>query len=215
MPDFDPIAEARRNWTAHWGDEPVPSMSAVTSIMRVQQILLARLNDELKPFDLTFPRYEALMLLYYCRRGALPLGKMGDRLQVHRTSVTNIIDGLERSGFVTREPHERDRRTTLAAITPRGREVARPRRPASSTGCGSGPSRSRRADLDAITAMLERLRADADGFGQLATPAVASTSTQRSSRAEAQHGVGDPRGAQAVRERPAGRRAVSPLSTAA
>ena len=101
MPDFDPIAEARRNWSAHWGDEPVPSMSAVTSIMRVQQILLARLNDELKPFDLTFPRYEALMLLYYSRRGALPLGKMGDRLQVHRTSVTNIIDGLERSGFVT------------------------------------------------------------------------------------------------------------------
>ena len=92
-------------------------MSAVTSIMRVQQILLARLNDELKAFDLTFPRYEALMLLYYSRRGALPLGKMGDRLQVHRTSVTNIIDGLERSGFVRREPHERDRRTTLAAIT--------------------------------------------------------------------------------------------------
>ena len=76
-------------------------MSAVTSIMRVQQILLARLNDELKRFDLTFPRYEALMLLYYSRRGSLPLGKMGDRLQVHRTSVTNIIDGLERSGFVT------------------------------------------------------------------------------------------------------------------
>ena len=99
-------------------------MAAVTSIMRVQQILLARLNDTLKPFDLTFPRYEALMLLYYSRRGALPLGKMGDRLQVHRTSVTNIIDGLERSGFVTREPHERDRRTTLAAITDTGRKTA-------------------------------------------------------------------------------------------
>ena len=122
LPAFDPVAEARRNWRDHWGDDPVPSMSAVTSIMRVQQILLARLNDELKAFDLTFPRYEALMLLYYSRRGALPLGKMGDRLQVHRTSVTNIIDGLERSGFVRREPHERDRRTTLAAITP-----ARPR----------------------------------------------------------------------------------------
>ena len=124
MPDFDPIAEAARNWDTHWGADPVPSMRAVTSIMRVQQILLARLNDELKRFDLTFPRYEALMLLYYSRRGALPLGKMGDRLQVHRTSVTNIIDGLERSGFVRREPHERDRRTTLAAITDAGRAVA-------------------------------------------------------------------------------------------
>ena len=74
--------EARRQWQKHWGDEPVPSMSAVTSIMRAQQILLARLNETLKPFDLTFPRYEALMLLYYSRRGALPLGKMGDRLQL-------------------------------------------------------------------------------------------------------------------------------------
>src|ERR687896_1880389 len=104
MPDFDPVAEARRNWSAHWGDEPVPSMSAVTSIMRVQQILLARLNDELKPFDLTFPRYEALMLLYYSRRGALPLGKMGDRLQVHRASVTNVVDRLVEQELVARVP---------------------------------------------------------------------------------------------------------------
>jgi DNA-binding MarR family transcriptional regulator len=169
MPDFDPVAEARRNWSAHWGDEPVPSMSAVTSIMRVQQILLARLNEELKVFDLTFPRYEALMLLYYSRRGALPLGKMGDRLQVHRTSVTNIIDGLERSGYVTREPHERDRRTTLAAITPRGREVAGAATPVLN-GLHFGTLPLEAGDLEAITAVLERLRADADGFTPEAAP---------------------------------------------
>ena len=52
-------------------------MSAVTSIMRVHQILMARLNDQLGPYGLTFPRYEALMLLFYSRRGSLPLGKMG------------------------------------------------------------------------------------------------------------------------------------------
>ena len=160
---FDPIEEAKRNWAEHWGDDPVPSMGAVTSIMRVQQILLARLNDTLKPFDLTFPRYEALMLLYYSRQGALPLGKMGDRLQVHRTSVTNIIDGLEKSEFVTREPHERDRRTTLAAITDRGREVAAAATPVLN-GLKFGTAPLEDGDLDAITAVFERLRADADGF---------------------------------------------------
>jgi DNA-binding MarR family transcriptional regulator len=160
---FDPVAEARRNWAQHWGDDPVPSMGAVTSIMRVQQILLARLNDVLKPLDLTFPRYEALMLLYYSRQGALPLGKMGDRLQVHRTSVTNIIDGLEKSGFVTREPHERDRRTTLANITEPGRRTA-----AEATeilnAIHFGTEPLAQPELDAITHTLERLRADADGF---------------------------------------------------
>jgi DNA-binding MarR family transcriptional regulator len=63
------------------------------------------------------------MLLHFSSRGSLPLGKIGDRLQVHRTSVTNLIDGLERSGYVRRIAHESDRRTTLAEITPRGREV--------------------------------------------------------------------------------------------
>jgi DNA-binding MarR family transcriptional regulator len=70
-------------------------MMAVTSIMRAEQILIARLNELLRPWDLTFPRYEGLMLLHYSRNGSLPLGKMGSRLQVHPTSVTNIIDGLE------------------------------------------------------------------------------------------------------------------------
>jgi DNA-binding MarR family transcriptional regulator len=122
----DLIAEARRQWLVHWGDEDVlPSMVAVTSIMRVHQILLARLNRLLAPSNLTFARYEALMLLYYSRAGSLPLGKIGSRLQVHPTSVTNTIDGLERLGLVTRTPHDRDRRMTLATITKHGRATAR------------------------------------------------------------------------------------------
>ena len=122
---FDPIAEARRNWEQHWGDDATSPMVAVTSIMRVQQVLLARLNDLLDPWGLTFPRYEALMLLFYSRAGALPLGKISDRLQVHRASVTNVIDRLVDQGLVERVPQETDRRSVLAQITPEGREVAR------------------------------------------------------------------------------------------
>jgi DNA-binding MarR family transcriptional regulator len=125
---MDLIAEARRQWEERWGGPPGgpgPPMAAVTSIMRAQQLLLAHLNDALKRYDLTFPRYEALMLLSFTRIGSLPLGKIGERLQVHPTSVTNTIDGLERSGYVRRVPHESDRRATLAEITSAGRRVAR------------------------------------------------------------------------------------------
>jgi DNA-binding MarR family transcriptional regulator len=122
---FDPIDEARPQWTAHWGDGATAAMAAVTSLMRASQILLTRLNVLLEPLGLTFARYEALMILFYSRRHSLPLGKMGERLQTHRTSVTNIVDRLERDGPVERMPHERDRRTTLAAITPEGRRMAR------------------------------------------------------------------------------------------
>lgn len=121
---FDPISEARRQWDAHWGPDAGPAMVAVTSMMRVQQVMLARLNAALAPWELTFPRYEALLLLYYSRRGSLPLGKMGDRLQVHPASVTNVVDRLEAQGLVRRLQHATDRRAVLAEITEQGRAVA-------------------------------------------------------------------------------------------
>jgi DNA-binding MarR family transcriptional regulator len=160
---FDPIDEASRQWREHWGPGPVPAMAAVTSIMRVQQIVMGRLNEILGPHELTFPRYEALMLLYLSKRGSLPLGKMGVRLQVHRTAVTHLVDGLERSGYVQRSPHPSDRRTTLATITDAGRRVA-----AAATNelnearFGTDPLPS--AELETLVRILRGLRADADQF---------------------------------------------------
>ena len=160
---FDPIAEAARQWDEHWGTSATPAMSAVTSIMRAHQILMSRLNAVLEPHELTFPRYEALMLLYYSRRGALPLGKMSDRLQVHRTSVTNTVDGLERLGYVERLPHEQDRRTTLARITERGREVGeRATRELNEMRFGTAPLA--REELDGLTEILRKVRVDAGDF---------------------------------------------------
>ena len=98
-------------------------MSAATSITRANQLVIGRINEALAPFDLTFSRFEALVLLQFSRRGSLPLGKMGNRLMVHPTSVTNAIDRLERDGLVRRVPHSEDRRTVLAEITDEGRRV--------------------------------------------------------------------------------------------
>src|SRR5690606_40286284 len=104
-----------------------------------QQLLLGQLDAVLKPYELTFARYEALVLLTFSSTGALPLGKIGERLMVHPTSVTNTIDRLERQGFVRRRPNPRDGRGTLAEITDAGREVverASRDRPATERGLG-------------------------------------------------------------------------------
>jgi DNA-binding MarR family transcriptional regulator len=160
---FDPIEEAGRQWRKHWGAKMVAPMMAVTSIMRVQQILLARLNEALTPFELTFARYEALMLLYLSRRGSLPLGKMGARLQVHPTSVTNLIDGLEKLGYVERTAHPSDRRTTLASITKRGREVASEATDAlHAIRFGTPPLR--KGELETVTDVLGQWRLSAGDF---------------------------------------------------
>ncbi len=120
----DPIEEARRQWVDHGWASAADGMAAVTSIVRAQQILLQRIDSVLRPLDLTFARYEILMLLSFTKRGALPMTRMGALLQVHPTSVTSAVDRLESQGFVERQPHPTDRRAVLAAITESGRSRA-------------------------------------------------------------------------------------------
>lgn len=124
MLSFDPIAEARRHWEEHGWTDAAPAMAVVTSVMRVQQLMLGRVDAVLRPHGLTFARYELLMLLSFSRSGSLPLGKIGARLQVHAASVTNAVDRLEAQRLVRRQPHPTDRRTTLATLTAKGRAVA-------------------------------------------------------------------------------------------
>jgi DNA-binding MarR family transcriptional regulator len=162
---FDPIKEAGRQWRKHWGATSASPMMAVTSVMRAQQILLARLNEALEPWQLTFPRYEALMLLYLSRAGSLPLGKMGARLQVHPTSVTSLIDGLEKLSYAARTAHPSDRRTTLAAITDQGRDVAAAATEALNT-MRFGTAPLTEAELQDVTELLRRLRLAAGDFSE-------------------------------------------------
>src|SRR5580692_7665621 len=120
---FDPIAEAERQWALHGWSDQAPGMAVVTSIMRLQQIFLSRADAVLRPLGLTFARYEVLMLLSFSRQGVLPLGKIGERLQVNAASVTNAVDRLEADGLVARVPNPADGRGTLAQLTDDGRRL--------------------------------------------------------------------------------------------
>jgi DNA-binding MarR family transcriptional regulator len=118
----DPIVEARRQWREHGWADAEPGMAVVTSVMRVQQLLSARVEAALAPFDLSFARYELLRLLAFTQRGELPLSRVSALLQVHPTSVTNAIQRLVADGLVVRAPHPSDGRAAIAVLTDAGRE---------------------------------------------------------------------------------------------
>jgi DNA-binding MarR family transcriptional regulator len=163
---FDPIDRAAQLWESRWPDEApevYASMRAVTSIMRAHQILIAHLDAMLRRYGITFSRYEALVLLVHSRRGSLPLSKIGERLQVHATSVTNVIDRLEAAGLVRREPNPLDGRGTLAVITDAGCEVAR-KATEELNAARFGLSALDTADLNRLFALLRTLRLHADDF---------------------------------------------------
>jgi DNA-binding MarR family transcriptional regulator len=158
---FDPIEEAGRQWDKRWSG--TDAMRAATSIMRAQQVVLARVDEALKPWSLTFARYEVLVLLHFSKEGVLPLGKMGDRLMLHQASVTNLIDRLEQQGYLRRVPHPTDRRTTLAELTPEGRAIVDDATEAV-VGAAIGVAELTERDQSDLHRILRKLRAGAGDF---------------------------------------------------
>ena len=159
----DPITEAQRNWEEHgWGDVAA-SMAAITAIMRTQQILLARIESTLKPFGLTFARYELLALLSFTRKGSLPMSKASALLQVHPTSITNAVDRLERAGLVERSRHPTDGRTTLIELTAAGRTLAKRSTAALNAGVFNDPGFDA-GDVDQLIRILGAFRRNAGDF---------------------------------------------------
>lgn len=123
-PGRDPIREAHGQWVRHGWADAADGMAVVTSLVRVQQLLMERIDVVLRPLELSFARYEILMLLSFSSAGALPMTSLGSLLQVHPTSVTSAVARLERQGFVRRARPDADRRVVLALITEAGQDVA-------------------------------------------------------------------------------------------
>ncbi|MDQ3455019.1 MAG: MarR family transcriptional regulator [Actinomycetota bacterium] len=158
---FDPIERAGQLWQRTWG--PSEAMRAATSVFRVQQLLLARFDEALRPHGLTFARYEALVLLRFSRRGELPLKVIGSRLMVHPTSVTNTVDRLTASGYVARRPNPADGRGVLASITELGRAVLEDAT-ADLVRLGFGLASLEDDDLEQLTRLLGIVRGAAGDF---------------------------------------------------
>lgn len=120
----DPIDEIRRNWQKRGWSSAAEGAAAVTSIMRTQQILMGRAQEILKPFGLTFARFELLSLLSHSREQRMLMNRASALLQVHPTSITNAVDRLEKAGLAQRRPHQADRRAILLILSPEGKQVA-------------------------------------------------------------------------------------------
>jgi DNA-binding MarR family transcriptional regulator len=152
-----------RQWRSNGWSDAARGVGVVTSVVRVQQILAGRAEALVRPFGLTFARYEVLMLLLFSRQGEMPLGKIGERLQVGAASVTNAIDRLERDRLVRRRPNPDDGRGVLAAITIRGRGLAREVTDTLNEALFTTVELSS-ADADALFALLGTLRQRAGDF---------------------------------------------------
>ena len=76
-----------------------------------------------REFGLTGPQLTVIKLLE--RLGDLSLSSLSARIKANNSTVTGIIDRMEREGLVTRERSVSDRRIVLIRLTKKGSRLAK------------------------------------------------------------------------------------------
>ncbi len=82
-----------------------------------------RITKELaRRADLTGPQLTVVKILEQI--GDLSLSELSERIRAQNSTVTGIIDRMEREGLVVRERSKEDRRVVYIRLTPKGRKLA-------------------------------------------------------------------------------------------
>src|ERR1700759_1185084 len=111
----DPVDWTRRRWAEE--KQPAPEhFAAMASLMRAHQHMTSAMDEVLKAHELTRTGFLLLSTLRMAGAHSRPLGRLGRQMMVHPTTVTLVIDQLEKRGLVCRARHATDRRTILAEL---------------------------------------------------------------------------------------------------
>jgi Transcriptional regulators len=117
--DADAVEWTRQRWQK--AEQPgADHFAAMAALLRTHQTVGAALDRTLRSQDLSRTAYLLMTTLRISRDHTRPLGQLSKHLIVHPTTITLVIDQLEKRGLVSRAPHPTDRRTVLATLTPDG-----------------------------------------------------------------------------------------------
>jgi DNA-binding MarR family transcriptional regulator len=142
--------------------EQLPSESAVrawTRLVRVQQALLAAVERDLKAAGQPpLAWYDVLLELERAEHGRLRPNELERRLLLAQYNLSRLLDRLERTGLIRREPCGEDGRGQWVVLTAVGRERRAQMWPSYARAIQSHvDSRLADAQADALVALLDRL----------------------------------------------------------
>jgi DNA-binding MarR family transcriptional regulator len=115
----DSVEWMRERWEQNGVPRPA-QFGAMASLLRATAVVTDEVDRVLKTVELTRTGWLVMITLQMSDDHARPLGQLSKVLLVHPTTVTMVIDQLEKAKLVTRKPHPTDRRTVLAKLTAKG-----------------------------------------------------------------------------------------------
>ncbi|WP_040911315.1 MarR family winged helix-turn-helix transcriptional regulator [Leptospira broomii] len=85
------------------------------------RVVTALYRPILEEFDLTYPQYIVLLVLW--EEDGIPLKEIGDRLFLDSGTLTPLLKKMETQGLLTRERSSEDERSLVVKLTTKGRNL--------------------------------------------------------------------------------------------
>ena len=151
-----------------WAD--VVALEANLAVMGTGAALGRAMARAIEPFGFNLgpPRYAVVRVIFLSEDGRLSLTEIARRVGVTTTNITNLIDGLERDGWVERFTSPSDRRVTYVQLTAQGKERCDELIPATARFTSqlfAALSDEEKASLIATLQKLRRIADNADANG--------------------------------------------------
>jgi MarR family transcriptional regulator, 2-MHQ and catechol-resistance regulon repressor len=97
------------------------SLKLFVVLLRAAQSIAKRVEEDIKRYDLNLTEFAVLELLYH--KGDQPIQKIGGKVLLASSSITYVVDRLEKKKLLKRKPCPKDRRVTHAVITEVGKKL--------------------------------------------------------------------------------------------
>jgi len=97
------------------------SLKLFVVLSRAVQSVTKRIEEDIKRYGLNPTEFAVLELLF--NKGDQPIQKIGEKILLASSSITYVVDKLEKKQLLVRKPCPKDRRVTYASITSAGTEL--------------------------------------------------------------------------------------------
>jgi DNA-binding MarR family transcriptional regulator len=124
MKELDPNVATMEPASGTGHDSTQVAGATVKSFLDAADRLYDRISAALKSVGLTWPQFEVLDQLRHAPGTSLPLRVLADCQSCAASNITQLVDRLEREGFVKRVDDPADRRSIRAELTAFGMEAA-------------------------------------------------------------------------------------------
>lgn len=96
------------------------SLKLFVVLTRTLESIKKRVEEDIKRLEMNPTEFAVLELIY--SKGEQPIQKIGDKVLIASSSITYVVDKLEKKNLLKRKPCPKDRRVTYATITEAGTE---------------------------------------------------------------------------------------------